>query len=153
MPHRYKPDLDPQMAGDCAVCGNRRYHSIHDVPPESLGEVRERLREVFGRTPFIGEAERVLSDLHARFRRGDEIVRLGEILPGEPTREKLDRLMPALSALSTSSFAVIDLVGLDQDGERLSPEETWDRVRTGRQAGETYLAVIPRPGFLALRPV
>jgi hypothetical protein len=55
--------------------------------------------------------------------------------------------MPALSALSTSSFAVIELVGLDQDGERLSPEETWERVRTGRQADETYLAVTPRPGF------
>jgi hypothetical protein len=152
MLHRYEPDLDLQTAGGCAVCGNRRHHSVHDVPPESLAEVRERLREAFGRTPFIGDAERALFELHARFRGGDEIVPLGELLPGEPTRERLDRLMPALSALSTSSFAVTELVGLDRDGERLSPEETSDRVRTGRLAGETYLAVAPRPGFAEMGP-
>ena len=90
MRHRYTPELDPQMAGDCAVCGNRRHHPIHDVPLESLSDVRDRLREVFGRTPFIGEAERLLSELHRRFSRGARMVRLGELLPGEPTREALD---------------------------------------------------------------
>lgn len=153
MHHCYTPELDPQMAGDCAVCGNRRHHPIHDVPAETLSDVRSRLREVFGRTPFIGEAERLLSQLHDRFRRGAEMVRLEEILPGEPTREALDLLMPALSALSTSSFAVIDLIGVDRAGVPLPPEETYDRVRTGRQAAETWFAVVPRPGFLALRAV
>lgn len=153
MRHRYTPELDPQMAGDCAVCGNRRHHPIHDVPLESLSDVRDRLREVFGRTPFIGEAERLLSELHRRFSRGAHMVRLGELLPGEPTREALDLLMPALSALSTSSFAVIDLIGVDRAGDPLPPAETSDRVHTGRGAEETWLAVVPRPGFLALRPV
>lgn len=152
MHHPYEPDLDPQMARDCAVCGNRRHHPVHEVPPESLSEVRERLRELFGRTPFIGEAERVLTDLHVRFRAGAELVRLGELLPGPLTREGLDLLMPALTALSTSSFAVIELVGLDPDGAVLSPEETSDRVRTGRQAGETYLGVTPLPGFVEMGP-
>lgn len=147
MHHPYKPDLDPQMAGGCAVCGNRRHHQIHDVPPETLTDVRDCLREVFGRTPFIGEAERLLSDLHERFSRGDRMVRLGELMDGEPTQSSLDLLMPALSALSSSSFAVINLIGLDRDGKELDPAETSDRVRTGRQAEETWLAVTPRPGF------
>jgi hypothetical protein len=153
MHHLYKPDLDPQMAGDCAVCGNRRHHPIHDVPAETLSDVRSRLREVFGRTPFIGEAERLLSELHDRFRRGERMVRLGDLMPGGPTREALDLLMPALSALSTSSFAVINLVGTDRNGDPLHPQETYDRVRTGRQAEETFLAVTPRPGFLEMGPV
>jgi len=55
--------------------------------------------------------------------------------------------MSALTVLSTSSFAVIDLIGLDRDGVPLPPGETYDRVRTGRQADETWLAVVPRPGF------
>jgi hypothetical protein len=153
MRHPYKSDLDPQMAGDCVVCGNRHNHPIHDVPLDSLSDVRDRLREVFGRTPFIGEAERLLSELHQRFSRGARMVRLGEILRGEPTQEAFELLMPALSALSTSSFAVIDLIGVDRAGDPLPPRETYDRVRTGRQAEETWLAVVPRPGFLALRPV
>ena len=153
MHHPYKPDLDPQMAGDCAVCGNRRHHPIHDVPLDSLSDVRDRLREVFGRTPFIGEAERLLRDLHARFSRGAQMVRLGDLIEGEANQASLEILMPALSALSTSSFAVIDLIGIDQDGNPLHPQDTYDRVRTGRQAEETLLAVVPRPGFRALRPM
>lgn len=153
MHHPYKPDLDPQMAGDCAVCGNRRHHQIHDVPPETLSDVRDRLREAFGRTPSIGEAERLLSELHGRFSRGAHMVRLGELMEGEPTRDAINLLMPALSALSSSSFAVIDLIGIDQDGNPLHPQETYDRVRTGRQAEETWLAVTPRPGFLEMGPV
>lgn len=151
MPHLYKPDLDPQMAGDCAICGNRRHHQIHDVPPETLSDVRDRLREVFGRTPFIGESERLVSELHDRFSRGARMVRLGELMEGEPTQASLDLLMPALSALSSSNFAVINLIGLDRDGKELDPAETSDRLRTGRQAEETWLAVTPRPGFIGMR--
>lgn len=153
MHHPYKPDLDPQMAGDCVVCGNRRHHTIHDVPPETLSEVRDRLREVFGRTPFIGEAERLMCDLHGRFSRGAQMVRLGELMEGEPTRASLGILMPALSALSSSSFAVINLIGVDRNGDPLHPQETYDRIQTGRQADETWLAVTPRPGFLEMGPV
>lgn len=153
MYHPYTPELDPQVAGDCAVCGNRRRHPVHEAPIGTLSDVRDRLRDVFGRTPFIGEAERLLPDLHARFSRGAQLVRIGELLTGEPTQEAFDLLMPALSALSTSSFAVIDLIGIDRAGDPLPSAETYDRVRTGRRAEETWLAVVPRPGFLALRPV
>ena len=153
MYHPYTPELDPQMAGDCAVCGNRRHHPVHDAPIGTLSDVRDRLRDVFGRTPFIAEAERLLLDLHARFSQGARMVRLGELLTEEPTQAEFERLMPALSALSTSSFAVIDLIGVDRAGDPLPPAETYDRVRTGRRAEETWLAVVPRPGFLALRPV
>jgi hypothetical protein len=153
MRHRYTPELDPQMAGDCAVCGNRRQHQIHDVPLDSLSDVRDRLGEVFGRTPFIGEAERLLTELHRRFSRGDRMVRLGDLMQAGASQTPLDLLMSALSALSTSSFAVIDLIGVDRAGDPLPPGETYDRVRTGRGAEETWLAVVPRPGFLALRPV
>jgi len=57
---------------------------IHDVPATTLPQVRERLREAFGRTPFIREAERLLFDLHARFRSDTDMVRLGELIEGEP---------------------------------------------------------------------
>jgi len=120
---------------------------IHDVPATTVPQVRERLREAFGRTPFIGEAERLLSDLHDRFSGGASMVRLGELMEGEPSRASLNLLIPALSALSTSSFAVIDLIGVDRDGVPLPPGETHDRVGAGRQADETWLAVVPRPGF------
>jgi len=151
--HPYQPELDPQMAGDCAICGNRRRHPLHDTPIGTLSDVRDRLRDVFGRTPFIGEAERLLVELHTRFSRGAQMVRIGEMILEEPSAETLSRLMPALSALSTSSFAVIDVIGVDRYGDPLPPQETYDRVRTGRRTDETWLAVVPRPGFLALRPV
>jgi hypothetical protein len=153
MHHAYQPDLDPQMAGDCAICGNRRFHVIHDVPATTLPQVRERLREAFGRTPFIGEAERLLSDLHARFSGGTDMVRLGDLMEGELNQASLDLVMSALTALSTSSFAVIDLIGLDRDGVPLLSGETYDRIRTGRQADETWLAVVARPGFTDLGSV
>lgn len=152
MHHPYRPDLNPQMMGDRAICGNHSHHPIHHVPPETLSDVRDRLREVFGRTPFIGEAERLLSELHDRFSRGERMVRLGELMEGEPNQASLEILMPALSALSTSSFAVIDLIGLDRDGKELDPAETSDRVRNGRQTEETFLAVIPRPRFAGMGP-
>jgi len=152
MHHAYQPDQDTQMAGVCVICGNRRFHVIHDVPVTTLPQVRERLREAFGRTPFIREAERLLVDLHARFSGGTHMVRLGELMDGEPTRASLEILMPALSALSSSSFAVINLIGVDRNGDPLHPQETYDRVRTGRLAEETFLAVTPRPGFLEMGP-
>lgn len=61
-----------------------------------------------------------------------------------------DLLMPALTVLSSSSFAV---VGLDPEGAVLSPEEVSDRVRTGRRTDETFLAVTARPGFAEMGPV
>jgi len=63
-----------------------------------------------------------------------------------------DANISALSALSSSSFAVINLIGVDRDGDPLHPQETSDRVRTGRLAEETFFAVTPRPGFLEMGP-
>lgn len=91
--------------------------------------------------------------MDTRFSRGDQMIRLRELMQGEPSEPPLAPLIPALSALSTSSFAVIDLIGVDRAWDQLHPQETHDRIRTGRQTDETWLAVTPSPGFLEMGPV
>lgn len=90
--------------------------------------------------------------MDTRFSWGNQMIRLRELMQGDPCQSSLDRLMPALSALSNSSFAVINQVEVDRDGDPLQPQDKYDRVQTGRHADKTFLAVTLRPGFTDMGP-
>lgn len=152
MRHSYQPELNPQMGGDCAVCGNRQSHQIHEVPISTVSELCARVRETFARTPFVGETERLARELHRLFSGGARMVRLSELIEPGAGVERVRLIVTALSPLTTSSYAVIDMVGVDRQGDLLPAEEMPERVRAGRDTDQTWLALVPRPGFLALSP-